>query len=35
VVGMKNPLAVLTVRLLYGMCHEPESPQTHDRQVVV
>jgi hypothetical protein len=27
VVGMENPLAVLTVILLYGMCHEPESPQ--------
>jgi hypothetical protein len=32
---MENPLAVLTVRLGYGMCHEPESPQAHDRQVGV
>jgi len=34
VVGMENPLAVLTVILWYGMCHEPESPQAHDLQVV-
>jgi len=31
---MENPLAVLTVILWYGMCHEPESPQAHDLQVV-
>jgi len=33
VVGMENPLAVLTVRRLSGMCHGSESPQAHDLQV--
>jgi hypothetical protein len=34
-VGMENPLTVLTVRLLSGVYHEPESPQAHDQQVAV
>jgi hypothetical protein len=35
VVGMENPLAVLTVRLLSRVCHGPESPQAHDLLVAV
>jgi hypothetical protein len=30
---MENPLAVLTVRLWSGMCHEPVSPQAHDLKI--
>jgi hypothetical protein len=33
VVGMENPLAVLTVRLWSGMCHGPVSPQAHDLKI--
>jgi hypothetical protein len=33
VVEMENPLAVLTVRLVSGMCHGPVSPQAHDLKI--